>query len=57
MFVSAVLFTCFGLRDLLGHRDLLGSREMANYLIVWKAAERSSRRRHDTFCDPIALTT
>jgi len=24
--------------------------------IVSKAADRSSRQRHDTFCDPIALT-
>ena len=32
--LSAVLFTCFGLGDLLGHRDLLGSPEMANYLIA-----------------------
>jgi len=32
--LSAVLFTCFGLGDLLGHRDLPGSPEMANYLIA-----------------------
>ena len=27
-----------------------------SWSIVSKAAERSSRQRHDTFCDPIALT-
>jgi len=27
-----------------------------SWSIVLKAAERSSRQRHDTFCDPIALT-
>jgi len=26
-----------------------------SWSIVSKAAERSSRQRHDTFCDPIAL--
>jgi len=26
-----------------------------SWLIVSKAAERSSQQRHDTFCDPIAL--
>jgi len=28
-----------------------------SWSIVSKAAERSSRQRHDTFCDPIALPT
>jgi len=27
-----------------------------SWSIVSKAAERSSKQRHDTFCDPIALT-
>ena len=27
-----------------------------SWSIVSKTAERSSRQRHDTFCDPIALT-
>ena len=27
-----------------------------SWSIVSKAAERSNRQRHDTFCDPIALT-
>jgi len=27
-----------------------------SWSIVSKAAERSSRQRHDTFCDPVALT-
>ena len=27
-----------------------------SWSVVLKAAERSSRRRRDTFCDPIALT-
>ena len=26
-----------------------------SWLVVSKAAERWSRQRHDTFCDPIAL--
>ena len=39
---SAVLFTCFGIRDLLGQRDLLGSPEMANYLILSVYVDESS---------------
>ena len=31
-------------------------RRVMSWLIVSKAAERSSRQRHDTFCDPIVLT-
>jgi len=27
-----------------------------SWSIVSKAAERSSRQRHDTFCDPVALS-
>jgi len=42
--LSAVLFTCFGLGDLLGHRDLPGSPEMANYLIAADEQRDISRR-------------